>query len=199
MTCVSTLVVRHGETEWNATGRIQGWAPIGLAATGREQADRVAAELASSDPIDAVVSSDLDRAVETADPIADAVGVPVETDTRLRERDFGVYQGLSSSAFFDRFPALDLLENGSDAASYTPESGESWVSVRDRVRAAFETVTARSGTVVVVTHVNPIRLILGEHRGLGVVRSLTELSAANCSVTEFDDGVIRRENDTGFL
>lgn len=195
---MSTLVVRHGETEWNATGRIQGWAPVGLSETGREQAERVAEELASAD-VDAVVASDLDRAVETADPIADAVGVPVETDARLRERDFGVYQGLSSSGFFDRVPELDLLENGSDAAAYTPESGESWVAVRDRVNAAFEALTDRSGTVVVVTHVNPIRLIVGEHRGLDVVRSLTELSAANCSVTEIDDGRILRENDGAFL
>ena len=192
----TTLLVRHGTTTWNETGRIQGWAPVRLAEQGRTEAKAVADHLVANHDIDAVVTSDLDRAVETAEPIANAAGVPVETDRRLRERDFGVYQGMPSATFFDRFPELDLLENGADAAAYTPESGESWLTVRDRVRAAFDDLINRSGTVVAVTHVNPIRLIVGDNRDLDVVRSLTELSAANCSVTEFDDGEISRENDT---
>ncbi|MBP1921753.1 putative phosphoglycerate mutase [Halorubrum alkaliphilum] len=195
----TTLFVRHGTTTWNETDRIQGWAPVGLSETGRAEAATVATHLSAARDVDAVVSSDLARTVETAERIANATGVPVETDQRLRERDFGVYQGLSSATFFERFPKLDLLENGTDAAAYTPESGESWLTVRDRVHAAFDDLSDRPETTVVVTHVNPIRLVVGECRGLDVVSSLTELSAANCSVTEFTDGEIRRENDTEFL
>lgn len=212
-----TLFVRHGETEWNAEGRIQGWAPVPLSDRGREQAARVGEALAEregsfaepdgplaavggADAVDAVVSSDLPRTRQTAEPIADAVGVDVETDSRLRERDFGVYQGLRSADFFERFPELDLLENGSTAAAYTPESGESWLDVRERVLAAASDLRERDGTVVAVTHVNPIRLVVGERRGLDVVRSLTELSADNCSVTVVDGGGdVARENATDHL
>lgn len=209
-----TLFVRHGETTWNAEGRIQGWAPVPLSDRGREQAARVGEALAKDSrslaadhgpfadvgDVDAVVSSDLRRTRETAEPIAEAVGVDVETDSRLRERDFGVYQGLRSADFFERFPEMDLLENGSTAAAYTPESGESWLDVRDRVLAAARDLRERDGTVVAVTHVNPIRLVVGERQGFDVVRSLTELSVDNCSVTVVGgDGDVVRENVTDHL
>jgi probable phosphoglycerate mutase len=196
---VSTLLVRHGTTEWNETGRIQGWAPVGLSDRGREEAARVAEALAERHAVDAVVASDLARTVQTAEPIAAAAGVEVETDPRLRERDFGVFQGLSSSDFFERFPAFDLLEHGRAAAERAPESGESWIAVRERVRDAAADLRARDETVVAVTHVNPIRLLLGERRGLSVVRSLTELSADNCSVTVLDDaGGVARADDRSY-
>jgi probable phosphoglycerate mutase len=196
---VSTLFVRHGTTEWNEAGRIQGWAPVGLSERGREEAASVADALADRRAVDAVVASDLARTVETAEPIAAAAGVAVETDPRLRERDFGVFQGLLSGDFFERFPDFDLLESGRAAAERAPESGESWLAVRDRVLDAAADLRAREGTVVAVTHVNPIRLVVGERRDLPVVRSLTELSADNCSVTEIDEsGAVVRANDRSY-
>ncbi|MFO8116478.1 MAG: histidine phosphatase family protein [Halorubrum sp.] len=190
---MSTLFVRHGTTEWNEVGRIQGWAPVGLSDRGRGEAARVADALVERHAVDAVVASDLARTIETAEPIAAAAGAEVETDPRLRERDFGVFQGLSSDDFFERFPAFDLLENGRAAAERAPESGESWLAVRERVLDAAADLRAREETVVAVTHVNPIRLLLGERRGLSVVESLTGLSVDNCSVTAVDDegGVVR--------
>ena len=194
-----TLFVRHGTTEWNEVGRIQGWAPVGLSDRGREEAERVADALAERHAVDAVVASDLARTVETAEPIAAAAGVEVETDPRLRERDFGVFQGLSSGDFFERFPAFDLLENGRDAAERAPESGECWLAVRERVLEAAADLRARDGTVVAVTHVNPIRLLVGEHRDRSVVQSLTELSADNCSVTAVDgEGDVLRADDRSY-
>jgi probable phosphoglycerate mutase len=196
----TTLFVRHGTTTWNETGRIQGWAPARLSERGRAEAEAVAEGVAADRDVAAVVSSDLTRTVETAEAIADATGVPVETDPRLRERDFGVYQGLRGDTFFDRFPGFDLKENGLDAAERVPESGESWVDVRDRVVAAADDLGDRDGIVVAVTHLNPIRILVGERRGLPLVRSLTEITADNCSVTEIDaDGTVVRENATGFI
>ena len=196
---MSTLFVRHGTTEWNELGRIQGWAPVGLSESGRAEADRVADALAERHDVDAVVASDLARTVETAEPIAAAAGVEIETDPRLRERDFGVFQGLPSGDFFERFPDFDLLESGRAAAERAPESGESWLAVRDRILDAAADLRAREGTVVAVTHVNPIRLVVGERRDLPVVRSLTELSADNCSVTEIDEsGAVVRANDRSY-
>ncbi|WP_158217298.1 histidine phosphatase family protein [Halorubrum sp. Ib24] len=172
---------------------------LGLSDAGREEAAAVADALVERHAVDAVVASDLARTVATAEPIAAAAGVELETDPQLRERDFGVFQGLSSGSFFERFPAFDLLENGRAAAEREPESGESWLSVRDRVLDAVADLRAREGTVVAVTHVNPIRLVVGERRDLSVVRSLTELSADNCSVTEIDDaGALVGTNDRSY-
>jgi probable phosphoglycerate mutase len=196
---VSTLFVRHGTTEWNEAGRIQGWAPVGLSDRGRAEAARVAEALPERRDVDAVVASDLARTVETAEPVAEAVGVDLETDPRLRERDFGVFQGLSSDGFFERFPEFDLLESGREAAERAPEGGESWTAVRDRVLDAAADLRDREGTAVAVTHVNPIRLVLGERRDLSVVRSLTEPSVDNCSVTAIDDGgAVVRANDRSY-
>jgi len=196
-----TLFVRHGETTWNATGRIQGWAPVPLSDRGRRQADSVAAAVIEGrQSVDAVVSSDLPRATATAEPVAEAAGVEVETDRRLRERDFGAYQGLDAEGFFDRFPEMDLLNESTDAAAYTPESGESWLDVRERVLAAATELRDRDERTVVVTHRNPVLLVIGEARGLDLVDALTDGSAANCSITRIDaDGRVTHATETGHL
>ncbi|MFC6752659.1 histidine phosphatase family protein [Halorubrum tibetense] len=184
----TTLFVRHGTTTWNETGRIQGWAPVSLTEGGREEAAAVADHLAAARDVDGLVTSDLDRAVETAEAIADATGTPIETDSRLRERDFGVFQGLETGSFFDDYPAFDLLENGHDAAVATADSGESWLDVRSRVLDAAADLADRDGTVVAVSHGGPIRLVTGHHRGLDPERALTELAVDNCSITEIGAG-----------
>jgi len=203
----TTLFVRHGTTTWNETGRIQGWAPVGLAEQGRTEAEALADHLVAERDVDALVSSDLDRARETAETIADAIGTPVETDSRLRERDFGVFQGLKGGSFFEDHPAFDLLESGPDAAAEVPESGESWLDVRTRVLTAADELADRDGTVVAVSHGGPIRLVTGRYRGLGPVRALTEVVVDNCSITETADGsgdddetgrVLVRSNATPF-
>lgn len=181
---MSELVfVRHGETAWNDAGRIQGWAPVPLNDRGVEQAAVVADTLAELGGIDAVVSSDLRRARETAAPIAEAADVEVEIDGRLRERDFGTYQGLDADSFFERFPEMDLLESGEAAARRVPESGESWVDVRERVREAVNDLRERDGRTVVVTHVNPIRLVVGDIGDRGIVDALTDQRVRNATVT----------------
>jgi probable phosphoglycerate mutase len=194
------LLVRHGETAWNAADRVQGWAPVGLNAAGRRQARRLADHLAADLEAAhvALVASDLARARQTAAPIADALGVEPTTDPRLRERDFGRYQGIDAEGLFERFPKLDLLAEGSDATTYTPDSGESWVDVRERVHAAFadlrEQALATDAPVVAVTHHNPIRLVCGRVRGLDVVDALTDQSFANGSVTRIRDGRIELDD-----
>jgi broad specificity phosphatase PhoE len=84
------LLVRHGETDWNRDGRWQGQSDTPLNEVGRQQAVRVAEEL---DGIDVVYSSDLARARETAEIVAERLGLDVELDERLRERSFGAWEG----------------------------------------------------------------------------------------------------------
>ena len=86
------LAIRHGETAWNADGRIQGHVDIPLNEAGRWQAERMALSLAG-EPIDALYSSDLARARQTAEALARVAGLPLVQDAGLRERRFGRFEG----------------------------------------------------------------------------------------------------------
>jgi broad specificity phosphatase PhoE len=86
------VVIRHGQSTWNAIGRWQGHANAPLTDLGRAQA---AAAVASLPPVDAIWSSDLERARATAAIIGDALGLPIKVDARFRERDAGVWTGLT--------------------------------------------------------------------------------------------------------
>jgi broad specificity phosphatase PhoE len=97
------LLARHGETDWNREGRWQGWADPPLNATGRAQAHRLADELRAI-AFDAVYSSDLRRAHETAAILAAPHGVPVVADVGLREIDIGSWSGLTRAEIAERFP-----------------------------------------------------------------------------------------------
>lgn len=86
------IAIRHGETAWNASSRLQGQQDIALNATGRRQALRVAESLAGED-IAALYASDLVRATQTADAIAARLGIAFAVDAGLRERGFGIFEG----------------------------------------------------------------------------------------------------------
>jgi broad specificity phosphatase PhoE len=98
------VLVRHGRTEWNATGRLQGHADVALDDVGRWQARRGAQTLFRRHKASLVVASDLVRAAQTAQAYADAAGAPVVLDARLRERGFGQWEGLTQSELVDGWP-----------------------------------------------------------------------------------------------
>ncbi|HEX5476491.1 MAG TPA: histidine phosphatase family protein, partial [Burkholderiales bacterium] len=87
-------LVRHGETAWNAEGRVQGQLDIPLNAHGEGQARAVAQALAG-ERFDAIYASDLGRVRQTARPAAERLGLPVQLDTRLRERHYGIFQAIT--------------------------------------------------------------------------------------------------------
>jgi broad specificity phosphatase PhoE len=97
------LLARHGETDWNRDGIWQGWADPPLNDAGRAQA-RLLAEQLRDTPFDAVYSSDLQRAHETAELVAEPHGVPVISDAGLREIDIGSWSGLTRAEIDERFP-----------------------------------------------------------------------------------------------
>ncbi|KQW38756.1 histidine phosphatase family protein [Rhizobacter sp. Root404] len=99
------LAIRHGETAWNVDGRIQGQLDVPLNETGRWQVHRLALAMAEED-IAAVYSSDLLRALETAQAVARGSGDPVVTDTGLRERGFGTFEGMSYAEINERWPDM---------------------------------------------------------------------------------------------
>lgn len=97
------LAIRHGETAWNKATRIQGQLDIPLNETGLRQADAVGQALAGA-PVDAVYSSDLMRAVQTATPLAQAKGLAISPVQGLRERHFGMWQGQTYGEIEHKFP-----------------------------------------------------------------------------------------------
>lgn len=156
----TVLLARHGETAWNRAGRVQGWAPTRLTDRGRAQADDLAAAVAAAEP-DRLVASDLTRARETAERVAAATGLGVETDRRWRERDAGRLQGLDADGLYERFPRLSLADDdaSADAVDARPPGGESLAAVRERVLDAWTDLRADlapSATAAVVTHAVPI-------------------------------------------
>ncbi|MEX2324124.1 MAG: histidine phosphatase family protein [Nitriliruptoraceae bacterium] len=87
------ILLRHGESHWNAEGRIQGQSCAGLSGRGQEQARATARSFGAHYPGALIAASDLQRTVETAEPIAEAVGGNIKQDERLRERHFGAWEG----------------------------------------------------------------------------------------------------------
>jgi len=192
----TVLLVRHGETDWNREERLQGWAPVSLNDRGREQARAAGSHLGATYGIDRVVSSDLRRTRETTALLRDAgVGPEPTFEAAWRERDLGVYQGLTSEEMYGRHP--EFSAGGIHALRARPEGGESYVDLRERVLAAFEELRARAAgeTVLVVTHGGPIRLLLGEATEQDFLTAVAQQSPDNGSVTELRAGEDGRAGD----
>ena len=146
------IAIRHGETCWNAEARIQGQLDIALNETGRWQARRLAEALAGTG-IAALYASDLQRARQTAQPVADSTGLPVVTDTGLRERGFGVFEGRTYVEAEQRWPELALRWRRRDP-DFGPEGGEKLADFYARsVACATRLAAAHPGeTIALVTH-----------------------------------------------
>ena len=196
------LLVRHGETEWNRRGKLQGWAPTPLTERGRQQARRLGDALAGEYRIDRLRSSDLFRTRETTAEIV-AAGVDVEPvfDRSWRERDMGVCQGFTRETLHDQFPSL-AIENGTVALEETPEGGESLVDLYDRVHTAWSELCGEAAgeTVLVVTHGGPITVVLAALMELDLATAVERYSIGNCSLTAVrpGNGGLVRKNEQPF-
>lgn len=149
------ILVRHGETAWNADTRIQGHTDIALNNTGRWQAQRVAQALAE-EPKAAVYASDLQRAADTAHAIAQANGsgpLTVRQHAGLRERAFGHFEGLSFAEIESQWPD-DAHAWRTRVPDWAPRGGESLLQVRDRIRATLDAIAAQhlGQQIVLVAH-----------------------------------------------
>ncbi|MEV4847073.1 histidine phosphatase family protein [Micromonospora matsumotoense] len=184
------IVWRHGNTDWNAAGRVQGQVDVPLNELGRDQARTAAPLLAALRP-DVVVASDLRRAADTAAALAQLTGQPVRPDTRLRERHFGQWQGLALTDAAARFPTEHARWRAGD-----PDPGAGIESLDDLGKRVGEALLAAAeladgGTVVVATHGGAARQGVGhlldwDH---SVLRSVGSL--ANCHWTELRHNDVR--------
>ncbi len=141
------FALRHGQTAWNADKRIQGHTDIALDATGRWQAERLAAAL-RSEPLAAIYSSDLQRARATAEPLARATGAPLVTDPALRERSFGTFEGQTFDEIQQRWPQ-DTRRWLSREPDFEPGGGESLTAFSGRCVAAASGLAARHPGAVI--------------------------------------------------
>jgi broad specificity phosphatase PhoE len=148
------LLVRHGETDWNRERRWQGWADVPLSELGRQQAAELAARLRTV-PLDAVYSSDLSRALETAELVAAEHGLPAIADSGLREIDVGSWSGLTKAEIQERFDGV------------WPDDAETSEAHAARVRAAASRILHEHahGTVLLVTHGGTIRALVDASEG----------------------------------
>jgi len=146
------LLVRHGETDWNADGRLQGQTDRPLSDFGRRQARQLADELAGEE-LEAIYASDLSRARETAEIIGDRLGLATVLDPDLREKDWGTWEGLSA------------VER--DRVEFVGESTEAH---QERILHALRRVAERhpGGRVLVVTHGGSMRRVQTAALGLAL-------------------------------
>ena len=159
-TPTSLLLVRHGETALSVERRFSGIGDPPLTSVGEAQAKALAARAASLGPVSAVWTSPLARAHATAVAMAGALGLEVRVDERLRECDFGTWEGLTFGEIQERDP--DVLESWLGDADVAAPGGESFAAVTRRVRQARDAILAAhpGETVVVVSHVTPIKVLL---------------------------------------
>ena len=166
--CMTTtlLLIRHGETAWNAEHRIQGQLDIPLSPLGNLQSARLA-DCLSEEPIDAVYSSELSRAWLTAVPLAERLGLEVIVEPRLSERSFGFFEGLTLDEIAAHHPAEFAHWRARDPA-WRMKGGESGQQLIDRVLAALADITVKHAgrTAALVSHGGVLDVVYRAARSL---------------------------------
>jgi broad specificity phosphatase PhoE len=182
------LLLRHAETEWNRERRFQGWRDVPLSATGREQAES-AARLLAATRIDAVWSSPLARARDTAAIIAAPHRLAVQESEAFREMGFGDWEGLTRDEVRERFPDAQRAWAETPHEAAWP-GAETLAAVRARALAGLEALrAAHTGqTICLVSHGITGRILILEALGLGPDRLWSfHLSSTGISELEFRD------------
>ena len=188
------LLIAHAATAWNAERRYQGWSDVPLSDAGWDQARRLAIGLDEA-RLEAVVASDLSRAVETAIGLAEPRGLAVRVDRRLREMNFGDWEGKTASEIGDVSP--EWIRGEVDAR---PPRGECLADVSQRIDAFLADLP--SGDVALVGHRGSLRILVCRLLGLPATSHWSfRLDVASLSILEVDGrrAVLTRLNDTHHL
>ncbi len=169
-------LIRHGETEGAETKRYKGHIDVPLSDNGIEQVKRLSAFLEGTrsrrpdmtiSPIHAVYCSDLDRAIKSAEIIAGPHGLKPVINEGIKERNFGVWEGMSFEEINEKWP--DAFSAWADnPLRFSPMNGESTLAARDRAMPAFQEIVNnhKEGNIAIVTHGGVIRIILCELLGI---------------------------------
>ncbi len=193
------LLVRHGETEWNAQHRYQGASDLPLNARGIEQAHRLALRL-KPQKIDLVFSSDLQRAIETARILVGGRDIQPQADSKLREMNFGVLEGHSFDDALKRWP--EMITKWLEDYNQPPEGGERIDKFNQRVAQFYSGLVQNydQKTVLIVAHGGPLREIIQILLGHPISPAWW-FNLDHASLSEFqvdsENVIINRLNDTG--
>ena len=150
------MAIRHGETAWNVAVRIQGYTDIALNARGKDQALRLGTAVGkahANEPVHAIYSSDLSRAFDTAQAVANHTGLTVKPDLGLRERTFGIFEGHTFDEVMQMRPE-DAKRWRLREPDYCPEGGESLRQFRTRILSCVEALAIQhpGEQIAVVAH-----------------------------------------------
>jgi broad specificity phosphatase PhoE len=200
------LLIRHGQSEGNAERRFGGHTATPLSSLGQTQAQATAAALASKS-ITAIYSSDLKRAVQTAEPLAELTRLPINTTEAFRERSVGVMEGLTFEDAAEQHPKqyAALLHRDFE---HVLEGGESYRQLLDRAWEKLDEIILqhRGGTIAVFSHTGTICILVLHLMGALDSPELKPvwLSSSNCGISRFElrnDGFVRVTalNDTRHL
>jgi len=188
------LLWRHGNTDWNNERRVQGHTDSQLNERGRAQAVAAAERLAALKP-DLIISSDLSRCWDTAAPLAQLTGLTVESEPRLRERDFGLWEKLTIAEIKQRFPASHArwVEGDSDPGDGLEPLADLGKRVAEVIRSAHE--RNPDGLSILVTHGGSVRWGITALLGWPEEIGLTLGGLRNCHWSELG---IHPEYSTGW-
>jgi probable phosphoglycerate mutase len=178
-------VVRHGETEWNAGKRIQGQIDIPLSAVGHAQA-RATGNALLDEGFAALYSSDLIRTRQTAEATAHLAHLPVQLLPGLRERHYGLFQGLTFEEATARYPA-DYARHHARDPRFVPEGGESLLDLAARISSTCDDIVRRhSGAAVVLfTHGGVLDILHRQASGTPLTAP-RDFAIPNCAINWFE-------------
>lgn len=196
------LLTRHGQTDWNIAGRYQGQSDIPLNKTGCKQAEQLAKRL-STEKIDVIYSSDLSRAFDTAQAVANFHHLEIQLDSCWRELSFGDWEGMTYQEMSAHSP--ELFEQWmQDSANTSTPNGESLKQLADRVKHAFDEIKNKhkDQTVLVVSHSGALQALLATLLGIDLNLywqfKISQASLSELKVYE-DSVMLNLLNDTSHL
>lgn len=179
------LLIRHGETDWNAEKRLQGHLDIPLNTEGRRQAEALGRALLT-EPLDAIIASDLQRAKQTAQAIAAPRGIPIQIEPGLRERCYGAFEGLSYSEINERFPDAYAAWRARDIDARFPPGVNIAETLREFSHRAVSSLVrlvdhGKYRRIAVVAHGGVLECIYRAAKGIGFA-SARDFDILNASV-----------------
>ena len=187
MNLTKLCLVRHGETAWNAEGRVQGQLDIPLSEVGLGQALAVAAVL-GDECFSALYSSDLIRVRQTAQPTADRLGLDLSLDPNLRERHYGVFQNMTYAEAKERLPE-DYARFRAKDSDFAFTNGESLTRFNDRALACVDRLVEKHAgeNVLVFTHGGVLEMVYRHATGRGLT-SPRDFEIPNAAINRIEVG-----------
>ena len=186
---VTFIIVRHGFSQFNQERKFTGQMDIPLTAAGLEQALQTAEYVLKTYSIDAVYSSDLCRAVDTAKPIAEALGLPIRTSKSLREMNLGVWQGMGFDEVKEKFPEKYAIHRENVGES-RPTGGENYAELTERALNELHRIALENDgkTVLIATHGGLVRALRCAWLSipLSEMKNVSHVTNASVTVAEYD-------------